>query len=214
MPDDQWREEVPEDPPSNALPTDDAAFKILFRQHFTPLCVYCQYQYSFDLDLAREAAHTAFIKLWETRQTLNSSQNIKAYLYKIVSITCVDIIRHRNVKRKYEKHVRDNYSDLDLGYDFNAADTRALQEAIDKAVGELPEKMKLVFELSRYEGLKYAQIAQRLNISVNTVETQMGRALVKLRQKLTGLYLILFAGLLLPEIIFLLLVAVHVIPTV
>ncbi len=192
MPIDLWRNDLPDDSLFNDLPSDEASFQRLFRKYFTPLCVYCQYQYSFDLDLAKEAAHTAFIKLWETRHTLNSTLSVKAYLYRIVSNTCVDIIRHRNVKRKYEKHVLDNYSETDLGSELNPTDLKALKEAIDKAVAELPNKMRMVFELSRYEGLKYAQIAQRLNISVNTVETQMGRALVKLRQKLSSLYLGLF----------------------
>lgn len=188
MPIDSRINELPDDPQFNDLRYNESSFLILFRRHFTPLCVYCQYRYSFDLDLAKEAAHLAFIKLWETRDTISSSLTVKAYLYKIVSNTCLDIIRHRNVKRKYEKHMLDNQSDMDFGYDFNASDMKALQEAIDKAVGELPEKMRIIFRLSRYEGLKYGQIAQRLEVSVNTVETQMGRALFKLRQKLKAFY--------------------------
>lgn len=188
MPIDPWLNELPDDSLFHGLQHNESAFRILFRKHFMPLCVYCQSRYSFDLDLAKEAVHTAFIKLWETRHTLTSDLTIKAYLHKIVSNTCLDIIRHRNVKRKYEKWIQDSYPETDFAYDFKASDTKALQEAINKAVGELPERMRTIFELSRYEGLTYAQIAQRLQISVNTVETHMGRALLKLRQLLRDFY--------------------------
>lgn len=202
MPTDLCINELPDDHRFNDIQYNESLFPLLFRKHFTPLCVYCQYQYSFDLDLAKEAAHMAFIKLWETRHTITSDLTVKAYLYKIVSNTCLDIIKHRNVKKKYEKHIQDNQDEMDFAYDFNASDTKALQEAIDKAVAALPEKMRIIFELSRYEGLKYAQIAQRLELSVNTVETQIGRALIKLRQKLSGFYIDLGVILLMHEIIF------------
>ena len=65
-----------------------------------------------------------------------------------------------------------------------AAELKELQNEIDKAVEALPEQMRTVFRLSRYEGLKYAAIADQLGISIKTVETQMTRALVKLRKSL------------------------------
>ena len=70
--------------------------------------------------------------------------------------------------------------------EYDKAEYNELRFYIDKAVSELPEQMRTIFEMSRYDGLKYAQISARLSISVKTVETQMSRALVKLRNKLSN----------------------------
>ena len=176
-----WNDE-PDDFSFYRLQYDDAAFESLFKTHFVILCSYCQAKYSFDLDSAKEAVHAGFIKLWENRTSISEGSSAKAYLYKIISNTCLDLIKHKKVKQLHEKYVlqheQTTYEDLNL------ADAKMLKVAIDKAVAELPHQMRKVFELSRYEGFKYAQIASLLNISVKTVETQMSRALLKLRQRL------------------------------
>ncbi|MGZ5135750.1 MAG: RNA polymerase sigma-70 factor [Flavitalea sp.] len=172
----------PDDSSIYRIQYDDDAFEFLFKSHFVILCSYCQAKYGFNLDSAKEAVHSSFIKLWENRNSISDSASVKAYLYKIVSNTCLDLIKHKKVIQLHEKyvmqHAQTTYQDLDL------AEAKMLKVAIDKAVAELPHQMRKVFELSRYEGFKYAQIANLLNISIKTVETQMSRALSKLRQSL------------------------------
>lgn len=168
----------------NEIDHNDAAFEQLFKRYFTVLCAYCQFKYSFDLDLSKEAVHTAFIKLWEKRQSLSQSLTVKAYLYKIVNNTCLDIIKHRKIQSRYERYVLQHIHAFSPSNDFDPTEARSLKLAIDKAIEDLPDQMRKIFELSRYEGLKYAQIANLLNLSVKTVETQMSRALQKLRTKL------------------------------
>ncbi|NJO24855.1 MAG: hypothetical protein HC867_02270 [Bacteroidia bacterium] len=80
---------------------DEADFEAFFKQHFTPLCLYCQFKFDFDLDIAKEAVHTAFIKLWETRHQLTAGLSPKSYLYKVVTNNCLDMLRHEKVRRKY-----------------------------------------------------------------------------------------------------------------
>ena len=176
-----WND-VPDDASIYRIQYDDAAFESLFKSHFVILCSYCQARYGFDLDSAKEAVHSGFIKLWENRNSISDGPSVKAYLYKIVRNICLDLIKHKKVKQLHEKYVlqheQTTYHDLDL------AEAKMLKGAIDKAVSELPHQMRKVFELSRYEGFKYAQIASLLNISIKTVETQMSRALLKLRQSL------------------------------
>ncbi len=169
----------------NNMKFDDAALEFLFKKYFLSLCAYCQYKFGFDLDAAKEVVHTGFIKLWETRQNLSPGLSIKTYLYKIITNNCLDILKHEKVKQKYEKYFLQNCSETDTGNDFASTDFKKLSADIDKAIEELPEQMHKIFILSRYEGLKYAAIAQQLDISIKTVETQMSRALVKLRQKLS-----------------------------
>lgn len=173
---------VPNGSSSNRIQLDDAAFESLFKSHFTILCAYCQAKYSFDLDSAKESVHTSFIKLWESRQSISNEESIKAYLYKIVNNTCLDLIKHNKVKQRHENYVMQNVDAII--HNLGTSDVKLLNQTIDKAVSELPHQMRRIFVLSRYEGLKYSQIASLLNVSVKTVETQMSRSLLKLRKKL------------------------------
>jgi RNA polymerase sigma-70 factor, ECF subfamily len=165
---------------------DEAAFEVFFKQNFTPLSAYCQYKFGFDLDQAKEVVHTGFIKLWENRETISPNLSPKSYLYKIITNNSLDILKHEKVKQKHEKYVLQNSSEAGPGDAFESAGFKQMSTDVDKAVAELPEQMRRIFELSRYEGLKYAEIASLLNISIKTVETQMSRALGKLRQRLAG----------------------------
>lgn len=175
---------------------DEAAFEALFKQHFTPLCLYSQFKFGFDLDLAKEAVHTGFIKLWESRHTLEIGLSPKAYLYKVVTNNCLDMLKHEKVRRQYGQFVMQTSSEVSRENSFESIDVKQLRSDISNALAELPDQMRKIFELSRFEGLKYGEISSRLNISLKTVETQMSRALLKLRERLSR-YLSVFLILLL-----------------
>ncbi len=165
---------------------DERAFELLFKEHFKELCAYCQYKFGFELYYAKDIVQTGFVKLWEARQSISPELSLKAYLYRIITNLSLDVIKHQKVKQKHEKYVLQIASKNSSISDFENVDFKQLTTDINKALSELPERMRSIFELCRYEGLKYAEVAVRLNISVKTVETQMSRALVKLRQKLSG----------------------------
>jgi RNA polymerase sigma-70 factor, ECF subfamily len=165
---------------------DDAAFEVFFKEQFMPLCAYCQFKFGFDLDQAKEVVHTGFIKLWENRASISSDLSPKAYLYKIITNNSLDLLKHEKVRQKHEQYVLQHVSEASGGEAFESAGFKQLSADVDEAIASLPEQMRRIFELSRYEGLKYAEIASLLHISVKTVETQMSRALAKLRQRLAG----------------------------
>jgi len=173
-------------PSFNSERFDEEAFEVFFKEYFKQLCAYCQYKFGFELYYAKDIVQTGFVKLWETRQTLSPELSLKAYLYRIVTNLSLDIIKHQKVKQKHEKYVLQIASKSSSISNFENVDFKQLTTDISKAVSELPEQMRRIFELCRYEGLKYTEVANHLNISVKTVETQMSRALVKLRQKLSG----------------------------
>lgn len=177
------------------IESDDTAFETLFKKHFAPLCVYCQFQFGFSTDEAKDAVQASFLKLWEIREELSSHTISKAYLYKIVTNNCLDILKHEKVELKYEKYVQREMLGTTVDVSINDLDLKQLSEDIDKAISELPEQMQKIFTLCKFEGFKYSEVAGHLNISVKTVETQMGRALTKLRQKLVK-YLVLFCTML------------------
>ena len=176
---------------SNDLRLDDAIFEVIFRQYFIPLCAYCQYKFQFDHDLAKDTVQAALMKLWETRHTLSPGTSVKAYLYRIVINLSLDVIKHEKVKHNNSRAIQQKIASEASGDGIMNGDFRQLSDAIDRAVAELPESMRKVFVLCRFEGLKYGEVASQLNISVKTVETQMSRALYKLRRELSD-YLVLF----------------------
>ena len=174
-----------EHPTNYDIRYDDAAFEHFFKDRFTPLCAWCRYKFDFDLDVAKDIVHTAFIKLWKHRQSLSTAAAAASYLHTTIVNSSLDVLKHQRIKNKYAHQVQQQHQAA-ITRDLEQFDLKKLQADIDKAVAELPEQMRRIFELSRYEGLKYNDIAARLDISVNTVETQMSRALAKLRTKLAG----------------------------
>jgi RNA polymerase sigma-70 factor (ECF subfamily) len=167
----------------HAIKNDGTAFEKYFKQHFASLCTWCKHKYEFDTDIAKEVVHTAFIKLWKNRASLPPEMPVKAFLHRVITNTSLDILRHEKVRERFERFVQQRNENT-ITTPQESYDTKKLLADIDTAISELPGQMRTIFELSRYEGLKYAEIARQLNVSVNTVETQMSRALKKLRNKL------------------------------
>lgn len=181
----------------NDMKFNEVALEKLFKDYFTPLCTYCQFNFGFELDTAKEAVHTGFIRLWENRETISSESSVKAYLSKIVDNICLDMLKHNKVRNRYAKQVIRTASVDSTLANCNPAELKQLTIDIEHALAELPDQMRKIFELSRHQGLKYTEIASELNLSIKTVETQMSRALVKLRQKLshylTALFIFIFS---------------------
>jgi RNA polymerase sigma-70 factor (ECF subfamily) len=170
---------------------DAAAFEKLFKQNFTALCGFCQYKFGFDLELAKDTVHIGFIKLWETRESISPKLSVKAYLYKIIANLSYDIIKTEKIRGRHQELHLEALAGIDDTSPYERIDFRDLTADVDRAVTELPPEMRKIFKLCRYEGLKYTEVATHLGISVKTVESQMTRAMAKLRQKLS-VYLVCY----------------------
>lgn len=145
-------------------------------------------KYIGDLDESKNLVHEVFISVWEKFEELPEDTNFRSYLYTSARNRCLNYIRNQ------KKHVAfDSVRDQGVVSDDNSMEVRELEKEIDLAINTLPEKCRLVFEMSRYEELKYAEIAQKMNISVKTVEAHMSKALSLLRKALANfLSLLLF----------------------
>jgi RNA polymerase sigma-70 factor, ECF subfamily len=174
-----------EDASDDYMPLDDVAFEAFFKKHFLSLCAYCQFKFGLDLQMAKEMVHTGFIKLWDARENLAAGVSPKSYLYKIITNNILDLIKHQKIRLQYVQFILQSVPEEIEARNFDNVDVKQLQADIDAAIAELPGQMRRIFEMSRFEGLKYGEIAARLDISVKTVETQIGRALAKLREKLS-----------------------------
>ncbi|WP_276482909.1 RNA polymerase sigma-70 factor [Paraflavitalea pollutisoli] len=164
----------------------EASFGAFFKTHYARLCVYCRFKYGFDKAAAEDIVNTSFGKLWEARQTLDPHLPATPYLYRIVDNQSLNQLKHVRIQNRYAEHVLRG-AGVDLASpSFHSVDLKQLRSAIDGAIAAMPEQMRRVFQLSRIEGLKYTEIASQLAISVKTVETQMTRALARLRLQLAN----------------------------
>lgn len=160
---------------------DEQAFEALFRAYYKYLCAYA-FQFLANRKEAEEIAQEVFVILWEKRAILQIHNSVKNYLFRSVRNHCLNQIQHRKVKHKYIHTLRERSK-----YNLNLSEFLPepwLAEEIEKAVNAMPEKRKEIFRLSREKGLTYRQIAEKLHVSVKTVEAQMGLALKNLREKL------------------------------
>ena len=127
------KEEMP-----TVTPLNDVAFQSLFKSHFSLLCAYCQYRFQFDLDTAKEAVHTSFIKLWESRRNVTAGISIDAFLFRIVKNTCLDFKRHQKVVYQHQQYRLKLGSEQPSITDADFADLRMLRQTIDKTVADMP----------------------------------------------------------------------------
>lgn len=173
---------------------DAEAFTLLFRHYYKDLVLFGGL-FLPDQAVCEDIVQSLFLKLWKDRTTLAIETSLKAFLLKSVRNSCLDEIRHSNVKREHESYVTTHnvlehvdtenyilYSDL----------YQQLQQALDK----LPEASREAFEMNRFEGLKYKEIAEKLNVSERTVEARIGKAIELLRKHLKDfLPLLIYLGI-------------------
>jgi len=163
---------------------DQSQFEKLFKSHYSYLCNFAQ-QYVEDMDTAQDICQKVFITLWEKRASIDSKQSIKSYLFTAVKNRCLNHIRDH---KKYRSRVLDlDCGDIEIAADeVDLEDAQALKNKIEQVLNSLPEKCKMVFEMSRYQGMKYREIAEELGIAQKTVEAHMSKAMKILREELKG----------------------------
>lgn len=166
---------------------DEKAMEILFRQHYQRLCNYANTLLN-DMDESEEVVQQLFVQLWEKRETMEINTSIQSYLFRAARNTALNKIKHMKVRQQHAEEVTALSGQSE--YASETVMQNELQKQILLAIESLPEQCRLVFKLSRFEELKYAEIAEQLGISVKTVENHMGKALKIMREKLKD-YLVL-----------------------
>lgn len=163
--------------------SSDAGYEQIYKENFKALHRYA-YTFVKDSEIAEDMVQSAFVKLYERSAEVEIHTSVTSYLYKAVYHNSLNYLKHQKVKYKHATYVKNKSNKLK-----NTTEERMkadeLQAHIEDAMQELPERCRTVFQLSRFEGLKYREIADKLDISIKTVENQMGKALRIMRNKLS-----------------------------
>jgi RNA polymerase sigma-70 factor (ECF subfamily) len=168
---------------------DEAVFEQVFKEHYKNLFAYA-FNMLKDEDEAEEMVQQVFFKLWERAEHLTFSGSIAAYLYRAVHNESLNFLKHQKVKSVHHLHVA--YSMKNKSEQpHSKMISKELEKKFRQALNELPEQCRTVFQMSRFEDLKYREIADKLDISIKTVENHMGKALKLLRTKLVDYFLFL-----------------------
>ncbi len=161
---------------------DIAAFEVLFRKYYEDLVKY-SYSFTKDIDAAEEIVQDFFYNFWKNRKEIDIKLSIKAYLFRSVRNNSLKYLDFIDVRRKYAERVLSMNKD-ESGFDNNDLEYSELKEIVEDSLNELPERCSLIFRMSRFDGLKYEEIAKELSVSVKTVEANMTKALKHLRKQL------------------------------
>ena len=162
---------------------DVGQFESLFRSSYVSLVRYAKTLIK-DHDTAEEIVQDLFYRIWKDREKLNIESSLNGYLFRSVHNKCLHYIEHNRVVERHAEEMayqqtgtQESPSDI-LNY-------KELQEKIASILERLPDRCGKIFTMSRFEGLKYTEIAEKLSVSIKTVEANMGRALKEFRKELT-----------------------------
>nr|WP_129734480.1 RNA polymerase sigma-70 factor [Parabacteroides goldsteinii] len=164
-----------------AIKDDEIAFRTLFFQFFSPLCVFA-HRYIDCWETCEDIVQETFFKIWKNRKNIEINTSSRNFLITSVKNTCIDFLRKQETEQNWQqKEIENNTLQYTSGDIYS---TIELEQMLSSALAKLPDNIRIVFEKNRFEGMTYAEIAQESNISVKTVEAYMTKALKHLRIEL------------------------------
>ncbi len=155
-------------------------FDQLFKDYYPMSVLYARKMVN-DLDSAREIAQQVFVKLYEKKDQLTIKTSIKSYIFQATRNTALNYIKQQKTRQFAATHAMSRY---ETETNEDTLLTKELEEQILSIIDRLPNKCKQIFTMNRFEGKKNKEIAQELDISIRTVETQISKALKTLRNEL------------------------------
>lgn len=161
---------------------NEVEFEKIFKMHFKGLHSYASTLVK-DAIMAEEIVQNIFCKLWEKEDQIQIKESVAGYLYRSVYNEGLNYLKHLKVREAYHSYAM--AQDKSVNQTGNQVEFQELEERLEKALNELPEKCRTIFQMSRFEELRYQEIADRLGLPVKAVENQMGKALKLLRIKLS-----------------------------
>ena len=173
------------------------SFEVVFKGYYSKLCTYA-FQYTKQLEVAEDLVKDMFVHLWEKKETLEIKSSLSGYLFRSVHNSCVNYLEREKIKHAnfsideipaLELKMKQPFS---IDYPIGQFLAREMENQIEAEIEKLPDQCREIFKLSRFEGLSHKKIAEKLNISENTVKTQIFRALKKLKEAIKSSAFIFF----------------------
>lgn len=161
---------------------DKQEFEKLFRSSYVSLVRYAKTLIR-DLDASEEIVQELFFRLWQDRQTIRIESSLNGYLYRSVHNRALHYLEHQKVVSRHAGEVL-AAADMTSEPVTDAIYYHELQARVARVLERLPERCRLIFRMNRFEGLKYNEIADKLAVSLKTVEADMGKALKEFRKAL------------------------------
>jgi RNA polymerase sigma-70 factor (ECF subfamily) len=161
---------------------DHTAFELLFRFYYPGMVIFTS-NIVLNNEDAEEIVQDFFVKLWSKRNLINDTSSLKNYLFTSVKNRAVNFLKKQQLNRKVTDKLEEMVS-TDQLYNPDLFILSELQTKINNACGKLQPRTREIFSLSRFKGLSNDEIADQLNISKRTVETQISKALKVLREEL------------------------------
>lgn len=157
----------------------EQAFDELYNRYWKKLFVIAMHTLK-EVEQAEEIVHDVLLKLWKLRSTLIIEKNLDSYLAAAVKYHVLNHLRKQNRRAQLleDKKSEEIFNEDPTG---NWLRERELMQELQKGIDLLPERCRLVYRLSREEGLSTTEISNQLNVSVNTVESQLSKSLKHLR---------------------------------
>lgn len=160
------------------IPTSEKEFERFFNDLY-PMMVGFALNYIGDKDQAEELVQDVFTNVWIKAEKIIISSSAKSYLFTATRNACLNFIKHQKIEQAYA-----NQLESPLSVNEDQVEYDELVGRLEKAMDKIPEKCREIFELNRFEGKRYKEIAEELKLSLKTVENQMGKALKILRTEL------------------------------
>jgi RNA polymerase sigma-70 factor (ECF subfamily) len=162
---------------------DEQAFELLYYKYFRKLCAFTN-KYLNDYEATQEVVQEVFFAVWKNRNSLNTDKSIIPYLFQLAKNKSLNVLRHSQVEDKYQDVIKAAYLQGDYIDSHDSLLAKEIEIKTQEVLDRLPEQCRKIFILSRQQGKKHKEIAEELNISKKTVETQIGRALKVFRKEL------------------------------
>lgn len=161
---------------------DKQEFEKLFRSSYVSLVRYAKTLIR-DHDASEEIVQELFFRLWQDRLNLRIESSFNGYLFRSVHNRALHYIEHQKVVNRHAGEVA-AAADISSEPVTEAIYYHELQARVARVLERLPERSRKIFRMSRFEGLKYNEIAEKLAVSLKTVEADMGKALKEFRKAL------------------------------
>ena len=169
---------------------NEEAFSLIFQSYYVDLVLFGG-NFIKNEQVCEDIVQSIFLKLCNERKNIQIETSLKSFLLRSVRNSCLDEFRHLEVVRQYEENYKDSVLDC---YDTeNYILYSDLHDHLHNALQQIPDLYREAFELNRFEGLKYREIAEKLNVSERTVEVRVSKTLELLRKQLKDFFILLLS---------------------